>query len=460
MPATISDHIYHMRRHFRSGATFSVDCRRRHLINLQKALKQHEPRILEALNQDLGKGSFEGYSTEVAFVYAEIKTALQNLDEWTKPKEVATPITVFPASASIMPQPKGVVLIISPWNYPFQLVMAPLIAAVAAGNVCVLKLSEHATHTTAATIKLLRECIPPDVVHCVEGDGSVSTELLRHAWDHVFFTGSTRIGKVVAKACAEHLTPCTLELGGKSPAIVDQNVNIQATAKKIAWGKFMNAGQTCIGVDYVLVHESVKDELIAALKKAIRGFYGDDPQKSPDYGRIINFQHYERVSAMITSGSAIHGGRRDRAAKYIEPTIIDGVTLDHPAMGEEIFGPILPILTWREKGQIYTALDANPNPLALYLFTSDKGFQQELVQSVPFGGGCINHTLLHFLCDELPFGGVRQSGLGAYHGKFGFDTFTHYKSVLKAGPLDIAIKYPKYRSWKLKLLRLLHRFAM
>lgn len=455
---TISDHIYHMRRYFRSGATLSLASRKRQLENLRDGLKKYEPQILAALKQDLGKSSFEGFATEIALVMDELRLALEKLDEWSSPLSVPTHLGAAPGSSKIYPQPRGVILIISPWNYPFQLSISPLIAALAAGNICVLKPSELSSATTAITVTILRECLSPDVVYCVEGDAAVSTELLKHAWDHVFFTGSTRVGKLVAKACAEHLTPFTLELGGKSPAIVDRDVNIKDAARKIAWGKFMNAGQTCIGVDYLLIHESVKDEFIAELKACIRKFYGEDPQKSPDYGRIINFSHYERLSALITSGTAIHGGKRDRADRYIEPTIIDGVTMDHPAMAEEIFGPILPVMTWREKGQLYPILEAHPNPLALYLFTKDKSFEEEIRTSIPFGGGCVNHTLLHISGTDMPFGGIRQSGIGSYHGKFGFDTFTHQKSIFKAGLVDLPLKYPKYKAWKFKLLRWLFRW--
>jgi len=445
-----------MRRHFRSGATQALPSRRRQLEQLRDGIKKYEPMILAALKQDLGKPEFEAFASEIALVKEEIRLAVANLEEWASAESVTTPFTVGPARASIYKQPKGVVLIISPWNYPFQLTMSPLVAALAAGNVCVLKPSELSSATTTVIMTMLRECLSSDVVYCVEGDGQVAAELLKHAWDHVFFTGSTRVGKLVAKACAEHLTPCTLELGGKSPAIIDASASIKAAARKIAWGKFLNAGQTCIAPDYVLVHESIKDAFVAELRAIIRKFYGDDPQKSPDYGRIINHHHYDRLSALITSGSAILGGRRDRVDRYIEPTIIDGATLDHPAMAEEIFGPVLPILTWRETGQIYKVLDANPNPLAFYLFTKNSSFEEELRNNVSFGGGCINHTLLHIACSDLPFGGVRQSGMGMSRGKFGFDAFTHQKSIFKAG-FDFGFQYPKYRRWKYKLLRWLFR---
>lgn len=449
---TPSDQLYHMRRHFNSGATLSIPTRKKHLEMLRDTIKKHKDDIFAALKKDLGKHPFEAVGAEVAMVLEEIKFALEYLEEWTAPISVGTTLLAAPAQSTVYPQPRGVVLIISPWNYPFQLLFAPLVAAIAAGNCCALKPSELSPATTSITAKIVRDAFPSDVVVCYEGDAEVSTELLRHAWDHIFFTGSTRVGKIVAKAAAEHLTPVTLELGGKSPCIVDSSANIKQAAKRIVWGKFVNAGQTCIAPDYLLVHDSIKAPLIEAMKKYIRQFYGEDPMKSPYYGRIISFNHYERLAALITGGSAVHGGRRDRTEKYIEPTILDGVGLDHPTMAEEIFGPILPVLSWHEKGQIYTTLEANPHPLALYVFTKDQPFAKELIERVPFGGGCINQTLLHIASPEMPFGGIRQSGLGAYHGKTGFDAFTHYKSILKAGMLDNPIKYPPYSGWKTKLL--------
>ncbi len=453
----MNDHIYHMRRHFRSGATLALEGRKRHLDNLRQAIRKNEQDILTALHKDLGKNPVEGFMTEIALIMEEIKYALENLDQWASPIPVSTTLAALPARSTIYPQPKGLVLIISPWNYPFQLLFAPLVAAIAAGNVCIVKPSELSPHTTAVTARIIREAFPTDLVSCVEGGPEVSQELLRHAWDHIFFTGSTHVGKIIARAAAEHLTPATLELGGKSPCIVDQTARIKSAAKRIVWGKFVNAGQTCVAPDYLLVHESVKAPLIEAMKEYIRKFFGEDPVKSKYYGRIINFAHYERIAALITGGTAVHGGRRDRSERYIEPTLLDGVTIDHPSMAEEIFGPLLPIITWREKGQIYNALEANPNPLAFYVFTEDKAFAKEMIDLVPFGGGCVNHTLIHLSNPDLPFGGVRHSGIGAYHGKTGFDTFTHHKSVLEAGWLDNRIKYPPYSGWKLKLLKMLYK---
>ncbi len=455
MGSQVTDRVYDLRRHFRAGATLSIATRKRHLEAILSAVYKLEPQILAALEKDLGKSPVEGYATEVGFVIQEIKHIIAHLADWAETKFVDTPLTLITSSSRIYPQPKGVVLIISPWNYPFQLAIAPLSAAIAAGNVCVVKPSELTPHTTKIIAQLIQDSLPQDVAITVQGDASVASELLRHAWDHVFFTGSTRVGKIVAKACAEHLTPMTLELGGKSPAIIDETANIKHAAKRIVWGKFVNAGQTCTAPDYILIHESIKDKFVTHCLDFIKAFYGQDPKKSSSYGRIINHDHYDRLTAMITGGSKIHGGNRDRVERYIEPTIIEGVGLDHPAMAEEIFGPIMPIITWREKGQMLTLLDANPNPLALYVFSKDRAFQDELITTIPFGGGCMNHTLMHLSNPELPFGGVRQSGLGAYHGEAGFKEFTHYKSVLHAGIIDDSVKYPPYASWKLKLLRLI-----
>ncbi|MCX6125241.1 MAG: aldehyde dehydrogenase family protein [Proteobacteria bacterium] len=457
MTTNYSQHIVLMRHSLNSGASRSIPSRKKRLKDLASCIKKYEEEILDALRKDLGKSAFEAMSTEVVQVQEEIKLALTQLDEWTAPKTLPTPLAAFPSKATLSPQPRGLVLIISPWNYPFQLTMAPLISAIAAGNHCVVKPSELSSHTTSVISRLLREAIPQEVVYVVEGDASIATELLTFDWDQVFFTGSAMVGRIIAKSCAEKLTPCTLELGGKSPAIIDKGINIKSAARKVVWGKFLNAGQTCIGVDYLLVHESIKDEFIAAMRHWIRAFYGEDPQLSPDYSRIINYSHYERITAMITAGTAVYGSRRDRSDRYIEPTIIDGVTLDHPAMAQEIFGPILPVLTWRDKGDIFNIVAANPNPLALYLFTKDADLESAVLEGISFGGGCINHTVLHFTCSNLPFGGVRQSGLGAYHGKFGFDLFSHSRGILSAGALDIPIKYPKDRAWKLILLKWIYR---
>lgn len=454
MPSIVTDSPFdQLRKHFKTGQTRPLASRRKSLEQLRAGIEKHEAEILTALKTDLGKHPFEAFTTEVALVREEISYALENLADWMLVKQVSTPIAVFSASSSIHPQPKGLVLIFSPWNYPFNLTMAPLVAALTAGNVVVVKPSEQAPATSKIIAKMLREFLPTEVVQCVEGDATVATELLNHSWDHVFFTGSTSVGKIVAKICAEHLTPCTLELGGKSPCIVDATADIKQAAKRIVWGKFVNAGQTCVAPDYLLVHETIKDSLIESMKKYIRQFYGDNPDESTDYGRIVNHAHYDRVSALITSGTAVYGGRRQRETLYIEPTIIDGVTLDHPAMTEEIFGPILPVMTWKDKAELMSILETAPNPLALYLFTKNKEFEQKFVESVAFGGGCINHTLLHLGNPLMPFGGIRQSGLGSYHGKFGFDTFSHFKSILKAGPIDFSIKYPKYRAWKLRVVR-------
>jgi acyl-CoA reductase-like NAD-dependent aldehyde dehydrogenase len=455
MDKTVSQHISQMKLSQRTDAPLTSEARKQNLTKLRNAIEVNQREISAALAEDLGKSAFEAFSTEISFVQEEITIALQNLDEWMEETPVSASMAVFPATASIHKKPKGLVLIISPWNYPFQLLLAPLVSALAAGNRCVLKPSELSVNTTNVILKMLNETLPSDLVYCVTGDAAVSTELLKLDWDHVFFTGSTHVGRIIARACAEKLTPCTLELGGKSPAIVDSDVNLKSTARKIVWGKFLNAGQTCIGVDYLLVHEKVKEELIKHLRFWIHDFYGSDPIKSPDFGRIISFTHYDRLTSLITSGSQIHGGRRDRVQRYIEPTLIDGASLDHPAMKEEIFGPILPIISWQNEAEVYSAIEANPNPLALYLFTKNKDFENRVINTVPFGGGCINHTLLHFACHELPFGGVRQSGLGAYHGKFGFDLFTNQKGILRAGRIDVPLKYPKYNSLKLKTVKLL-----
>jgi aldehyde dehydrogenase (NAD+) len=449
----IASQLSKLRTSFKSGTNAAIEHRKSALQKLKSSIKKHEDAIAQALFQDLHKPAFEAFTAEIGLVNQEIDHTLKHLDAWCSKQKVPTPLTAITAHCEVVPQPKGVVLIISPWNYPYQLLMAPLVSAIAAGNVCVLKPSELAPHTAKAVTSLIQDTFSPEQCLVFEGDASVTTELLQFGFDHVFFTGSTRVGRIVAKSCAESLTPCTLELGGKSPCVVDDTANLKQAAKRIVWGKFLNAGQTCVAPDYIVVHAKVRSTLVEHFKYYIKKFYGADPATSPDFGRIINVAQFDRLSSLITGGSAIHGGRRLRDEKYIEPTIVEGVDLSHPLMKEEIFGPILPVIAWNDKTELLSILEAHPNPLAFYIFSKDDDFIANLTSKQSFGGGCINHTLQHLSSPDLPFGGIRQSGIGAYHGKTGFDLFTHYKSLLHAGPIDVSLKYPKYSHTALKLAR-------
>ncbi|MGB7520844.1 MAG: aldehyde dehydrogenase, partial [Spirulinaceae cyanobacterium] len=422
---------------------------------LQQAIKSQEEEIAQALYNDLKRPKLESLAAEVSLCLKEISYALKHLKAWTKPQKVATPLALLPGSSHIIPEPLGVVLIISPWNYPFQLAIAPLVSATAAGNCVIIKPSEIASHTSQVIAQLIEKVFPPEYITVVEGDKEVSTELLKQKFDHIFFTGSTAIGKIVMEAAAKHLTTVTLELGGKSPCIVDSNIDIGISAKRIAWGKFINAGQTCIAPDYLLVHSSIRSALLTALKKCLEEFYGQNPATSPDYSRIISDRHFQRLSALLKEGKIVVGGETNSAERYIAPTIIDQINWDDEVMAEEIFGPILPIIEYENLTEAITAINSRPKPLALYIFSEDKQVQKQVLEQTSSGGVCINDTISQVASCELPFGGVGASGMGSYHGKAGFDAFSHQKSILKKPFwLDIKLKYPPYEG-KLKFLKFL-----
>ena len=443
---------------FQTGITRSVEVREKNLRHLKKMILQMEAEILAALGADLGKCDFEGRATETGFVVQEINHAIDHLYEWTRPQEKNVPLMAQPASARVEATPKGAVLIIAPWNYPFHLALAPVVAALAAGNTVALKPSELAPNVSRVISSLIKTAFPDGVVRCVEGGVEVAKNLLSQPFDHFFFTGGTAVGRLVAKAAAEHLSTATLELGGKSPCIVDQSANLKHAARRIAWGKSLNVGQTCVAPDYLLAHQSIHDELVALIIKEWESFYGNDPSQSSDYGRIINDQHFERLIGMISSGrGTVHGGRHDRVARYIEPTLITGVDADHPTMKEEIFGPILPVMTWTTDAAISQVIGKNPNPLAFYVFAKDQKFIDRMLANHQFGGGCVNHIAYHLACPDLPFGGIHASGVGQYHGKYGFDAFTHYRGILAASPgIDLRLKYPPYGK-RAKILPWLYR---
>ncbi|NJL88323.1 MAG: aldehyde dehydrogenase [Leptolyngbyaceae cyanobacterium SM1_1_3] len=452
--SSTADMLSKQRQFFASGQTRSIEFRIEQLQRLKQAIRSAQPRVLKALADDLSKPSFEAYTTELS-VTGEISQTLKHLKRWMKPKGVGVPLPFLPASAQIYPEPLGVVLIIGPWNYPFQLTMTPLVGAIAAGNCAIVKPSEIAPKTSEAIAELIDQTFAAEYIAAVEGGVETSQDLLSQHFDHIFFTGSTYIGKVVMEAAAKHLTPVTLELGGKSPCVVEANVNVDVTAKRIVWGKFLNAGQTCIAPDYILVNRKIKPELLTALKAALKDFYGDDPKASPDFGRIVSDKHFQRLSKLI-GGHLVVGGQSDAAARYIAPTIIDQVSPEHPAMQDEIFGPLLPVLEYETLDQAIAFVNARPKPLALYFFSNSSRDQNRIQQETSSGGLCFNETITHVAISDLPFGGVGQSGLGAYHGKTSFDTFTHYKSVLKKPFwLDVPVRYPPYEGklkWAKKLL--------
>lgn len=450
---TMSSLIQKQKHFYKSGITRPLAYRLEQLKKLRDALTANEKRIIEALNNDLNKSEFEAFSTEIGIVYEELAFTLKHLRRWMAPKRVRTALTHIGSRGRIIPEPYGTALIIAPWNYPFQLAVSPLIGALAAGNTALLKPSELTPATSALLADMLGGIYGEEYVAVVQGGTDVSQELLAQPVDYIFFTGSVNVGKIVMQAAAERLIPLTLELGGKSPCIVHEDAELKLAARRIAFGKFTNAGQTCIAPDYVLAHRSIKNKLIPHLREAIRELYGPDPLFNPSYGRIVSEKHFKRLVSFLGNGSIAAGGRTDPDRLRIEPTLLDQATWDMPVMQEEIFGPILPILEYDDIQETVDMINARPKPLALYLFTRDAGTEKAVVGSVSYGGGCVNDTLMHIATPYLPFGGVGESGMGAYHGKGSFDTFTHYKSVLKQTTrFDIAFRYPSSKNG-LKLLR-------
>lgn len=446
-------------RFYFTGKTRTAAFRKEMLIKLRDAILTHEDAITEALQKDLGKSSFESYVTEIGFVLSSISQMLKKIDSWMKPEAVKTPVHLQPSKSFVVREPYGSVLIIGPFNYPFQLVMEPLVGAIVGGNCAVVKPSESAKHTVKIIKKILTETFPTDYIQVVEGEREETSALIHAPFDYIFFTGSVAVGKVVMKAAAERLTPITLELGGKSPVIVDQTANLANAAERIVWGKFLNTGQTCVAPDYLLVHHSVKEELIERIIEAIESFYGDNVMESPDYGRIINMRQFDRLASIISKEwpQIIYGGDVDTAKLFIEPTLLDGVTWESPSMEDEIFGPILPIMEYDHLGEVIHRIRQLPKPLSAYMFTENEQAANYFIESLPFGGGCINDTVSHVGNTNLPFGGVGSSGLNAYHGKDSFDVFTHAKAMMRRStkiPMRLAL--PPYEN-KLKLVKPLIR---
>jgi len=452
----LSEIISRQQQFFRNGKSLAPSFRKDQLSRLLKSVQRHEPAILDAVKQDLGKPELEAYFAEVGMVYGEIKYHMKNLEKWSRRKRVMTPVTVKPAQSYIYHQPKGQVLIIGPWNYPIQLMLIPMIGAIAAGNTIVLKPSEMTPSSSELLAKIIEETFTSDYVALFEGGAEVSQELLVSPWDHVFFTGSTNVGRLVAIAAAKTLSPVTLELGGKSPCIVTARANLKVAAKRLVSGKFFNVGQTCVAPDYLLVESSVKDDFLKILESELLRAYGSDPQKSSDLGRIVNEQHFKRLSDLLQSGKTFVGGQVDAKERYIAPTILTDVTWDDAVMAGEIFGPILPVITFNSLEKVVDDLQGRDRPLALYIFTEDSKESDSCLNNLIYGGGCVNDTVIQLANHNLPFGGTGTSGYGAYHGKKSFETFSHEKSILKnTTKIDLPVRYPPYTSWKSKVMRFL-----
>lgn len=443
-----------LRENFASGLTRPLAWRQKQLSGLRALVQDREREIFAAIEADLGKGAFESYVGELGFVLAEIKLAQKNLPKWVKSQRAGLPIFLQPAHAYTRPEPLGLVLIIGPWNYPFHLLIAPLIAALAAGNCAIIKPSELAPQTSKVIAELLPQYVDSKAVAVVEGGIPESTALLAEPFDHIFYTGNGQVGRVVMRAAAEHLCPVTLELGGKNPCYVDRDVDLKVAARRIAWGKYFNAGQTCVAPDHLLVHRAVYDDFVHALRAAVRQFYGPNPQHSPDFPRIISDRHFARLSAMLDQGEILFGGQSDAADRYIAPTAIAALPDDAKLMQDEIFGPILPVFRVDDLDAALERMQALPKPLALYAFSDRDEVADRLIAETSSGAFSLNHTVVHLAAADLPFGGVGPSGMGRYHGRFGFDQLSHHKAVLrKSQALDIPLIYPPYRDSMMRLVR-------
>ncbi len=431
------------RAFFQTGATRSVAFRRAQLERLASAMERREAALLSALQADLGRSPFQGYATELGVVQMEIRHALRNLPRWVAPQRRRTPWFVVPARGWVQSEPFGVALILGPWNYPVLLLLSPLVSAIAAGNCVVLKPSELAPRTAEVIGTLLRECFAEEYIAVANGGADVAEALLRERFDKIFFTGSTRVGQLVLTAAAKHLTPVTLELGGKCPAIVCADAPVELAARRIAWGKFMNAGQTCVAPDFVLVAREGRNRFVAAMKKALHEFYGDDPARCEDYGRIVNPAHFERLVSYLRDGKAVHGGQHYAKDLFIAPTILADVSPDAAVMQEEIFGPILPVLEYEKLDEALALLRNRPTPLALYVFTCDRVTEASVLAEARSGGACVNDVVSHMVGAGLPFGGLGESGMGAYHGRAGYEAFSHQRAVLRRATwLDLPFRYP------------------
>lgn len=451
----INNIVNTQRKFFHTNTTIDVKYRINALKRLKATIIKYEAEINEALKKDLGKSSFEGYMCETGLVLSEISYMLKHIKSYSKEKRVHTPLPHFYSRSFVKPSPYGVVLIMSPWNYPFLLTIDPLVDAISAGNTAVIKPSAYSPYTSEIINKIIKDCFKPEYVNVVTGGRAENTCLLNEDFDYIFFTGSQVVGKEVMRCAAKNLTPVTLELGGKSPCIVEKTANIKLAAKRIVFGKFLNCGQTCVAPDYIYCDKEIKDSLIEEIKKQIKLQFGNNPLDNNDYGKIISEKHFNRLNGLIDSDKVVHGGNTNAEVLKIAPTIMDNVTFKDKVMQEEIFGPILPVITYDSINNAITKINSMPHPLALYIFSSDKNVIKKVTSTCSFGGGCINDTIIHLATSEMSFGGVGSSGMGGYHGKEGFNTFSHNKSIVdKKTWLDLPMRYQPYKSFNNKLLHI------
>jgi aldehyde dehydrogenase (NAD+) len=443
---------------FDSHTTLDIDFRLTHLKRLKQNIKQYEGEIVNALHADLGKSEFESFSTEIGLVQHELTLHIRKLKRWAKPKRAGTPIYTFSSHSYVCQQPYGLVLIISPFNYPFMLAFAPLIGAVSAGNVVSLKPSEFTPSTSAVIEKIIKKTFDKNYVAVFQGGIKISQELLSIRWDKIFFTGSSRVGKIVLEAAAKYLTPVVLELGGKNPVVVDSDANLEIAARRIIWGKLLNAGQSCVAPDYLFVHSEVKDKFLKLMVDAIESFFSSHPQQNGDFSKMVSQAAVERLSKMMENTTVYFGGKFDRDSKYFSPTILTDVTADSPVMKEEVFGPVLPVLTFEKQDEVIEFIKKGEKPLATFYFSEDQKKQKEFLQKTYSGDAMINDVVLHFTNLSLPFGGVGYSGMGSYHGKRSFDVFSHERSVMNTSTrFDLPFRYPPYKKWVLNVLKILFR---
>ncbi|MCM1439139.1 MAG: aldehyde dehydrogenase [Roseburia sp.] len=455
MQTEINETVEKQRKFFESGATLNVKTRIKYLKKLYAAIKNNLAAIHEGLFKDLGKSASESYMCETGLVLSELSHTIKHVKKYAKPKRVKTPLAQFASKSYRLPSPYGTALVMNPWNYPFLLSIDPLIAAVAAGNTVVLKTSAYSPETNEAVKSVIESVFPQEYVAVIFGGSQVNKELFDTKFDYIFFTGSKTVGKAVYAKAAETLTPVTLELGGKSPCIVDETANIKLAAKRIVWGKFLNSGQTCVAPDYILVNGKVKEKLLAEIKKQIEKQFGAHPLESPTYGKMINEKHFNRVCGLIEPEKTVIGGKSDPQTLKIEPTVMDGVTFTDKVMGEEIFGPVLPVITYNGIREAEEYIKENDAPLACYIFSSDKRAVKRLTTTLGFGGGCVNDVVIHLATSYMPFGGFKESGMGSYHGKAGFDTFSHYKSIVdKKTFIDLPMRYQPYKKGNDKLIKM------
>lgn len=454
----IRQSVKNQRSYFYSGATLDVEFRINALKTLKAAILKYESRINDAIQKDLGKSPFESYMCETGLVLSEISYMQKHIRSFAREKTVRTPLAQFHSRSFKKPSPYGVTLIMSPWNYPFLLTLDPLVDALAAGNTAVIKPSAYSPNTSEIMHQLISECFSKEYVTVVTGGRQENTCLLREHFDYIFFTGSQAVGKEVMRCASSHLTPVTLELGGKSPCLVEKSANIPLAAKRIVFGKYLNCGQTCVAPDYIYCDQEIKDQLIREIKRQIRLQFGTEPLQNNNYGKIINEKHFDRICGLIDVKKLVCGGRTDRSTLQIEPSVLNSVTFDDPIMQEEIFGPLLPILTYTDIDEAIARINSMSHPLALYIFTGDKSIVGKVTESCGFGGGCINDTIIHLATSEMSFGGFGESGMGGYHGKRGFDTFSHEKSIVdKKTWIDLPMRYQPYRKLNEKLIHLFLR---